>query len=51
MIVLGVILAILGWFLGIYIVEMLGVILLVVGAVLLLLGASGHAIGSRRYYY
>jgi len=49
MIVLGVILLILGWVLGISILYTLGVILLVIGAVLFILGNTGHYSGRRWY--
>lgn len=51
MIVLGVILLVLGYLLGIQLLTYLGGILLVVGVVLLLLGSAGRTIGPRRYYY
>jgi hypothetical protein len=51
MIVLGVILLLIGWAIGLYILETIGVILLIVGLVLLLLGGVGHPIGGRRWYY
>lgn len=51
MIVLGVILLILGWILGINILWTIGIILLVVGAVLYLLGAVGRPLGPRRHYW
>ncbi|MGQ0779412.1 MAG: DUF6131 family protein [Pseudonocardiales bacterium] len=51
MIVLGVILLVVGYLLGIQILWILGIILAVVGAVLLLLGSAGRAVGGRRHYY
>ena len=51
MIVLGVILLLLGYFLGIQILWVLGIILLVVGVVLFLLGSVGRPVGGRRHYY
>jgi len=51
MIVLGLILLLLGFALGISILYTLGVILLVVGIVLMLVGRTGSAIGGRRHYY
>jgi Family of unknown function (DUF6131) len=51
MIVLGVILLVLGWLLGIQLLTYLGGILLVVGVVLMLLGSTGRAIGPRSHYY
>jgi hypothetical protein len=51
MFVLGVILLLLGWLLGIQILWTIGIILVVVGAVLYLLGAVGRSIGPRRHYW
>ena len=51
MIVLGIILLVLGYLLGIGILTTIGIILIVVGAILALLGAIGRPIGGRRYYY
>jgi hypothetical protein len=51
MIVLGVILLIIGFVTGIAIVWTIGVLVLVVGLVLWLLGAMGHAVGGRRHYF
>lgn len=51
MIILGIILLIIGFVASIPILWTLGIILLVVGAVLTLLGAAGHAVGGRRFYY
>lgn len=51
MIVLGVVLLLLGYFLGISILSTLGTILLVVGVVLWLLGAAGHPVGPRAHYW
>ncbi len=51
MIILGVILLILGWALGISILWTIGIILVVIGLVLWLLGAVGHAVGGRRHYW
>ncbi len=51
MIILGLILLLLGFALGISILYTLGVILLVVGIVLMLVGRTGSAIGGRRHYY
>lgn len=51
MIVLGVILLVLGWLLGISILTTLGTILLVIGLVLLVLGAVGRPVGGRKWYY
>jgi hypothetical protein len=51
MIVLGVILLVLGYFVGISILIPIGFVILAVGLVLFLLGASGRTVGSRRYWY
>jgi hypothetical protein len=50
-IIFGLILLLIGFVTGIAIVWTIGMILLVVGLVLWLLGAMGHAIGGRRHYY
>lgn len=51
MIVLGVILLILGYFLGVPLLYTIGAILLVVGVVLWIAGSTGHAIGGRAHYW
>ena len=51
MIILGVILLILGFVLGISILWTIGIILIVAGAVLSILGATGRAIGGRKTWY
>jgi hypothetical protein len=51
MIVLGLILLILGWLLGIGILWTIGLIVLVIGIVFLVLGQTGRAVGGRRYWY
>lgn len=51
MIVLGLILLLVGYFLGISILYTIGGILLVIGVILWLLGASGHAVGGRARWY
>ena len=51
MIILGILLLIIGFLTGIPIVWSIGVIVLVIGLVLWLLGALGHAIGGRKHYY
>jgi hypothetical protein len=50
-IILGLILLILGFILGVNILWTIGIILIVVGAILYLLGATGRAVGGRRHYY
>lgn len=51
MIILGLILLVVGFVIGFHILAVIGVILLIVGAGLALLGATGRAIGGRRHYY
>jgi hypothetical protein len=51
MIVTGVILLLLGYFLGISILYTVGGILLVIGLVLWIAGAMGHAVGGRPHYW
>lgn len=51
MIVLGIVLLIIGFIAKIAILWTLGIILLVVGAVLVLMGSMGRAVGGRRHYY
>jgi hypothetical protein len=51
MIILGIILFVIGLLAGISILETLGIILAVVGVVLMILGASGHAVAGRPHYY
>jgi len=51
MIVLGLILLVIGYVVGIGILSTLGWILLLVGLILLLLGGVGRPIGGRRYWY
>jgi hypothetical protein len=49
--VLGLILLLLGYFLNIGILTTIGIILVVVGAVLWILGAVGRPVGGRRHYW
>jgi hypothetical protein len=51
MIVLGLVLLVLGFLLNISILWTIGIIVLVIGAVLAILGATGRAVGGRRHYY
>lgn len=51
MIVLGIILLVIGYLVPIPILSTLGSILVVVGLILLLLGAVGRPIGGRQYWY
>ena len=51
MIIFGIVFLIIGFITGIAIVWTIGTIVLVVGLVLWLLGALGHAVGGRRHFY
>jgi hypothetical protein len=51
MLVVGLILLLLGFFLHISILWTIGLILLVVGAVLWILGSVGRPVGGRKYWY
>jgi hypothetical protein len=51
MIVVGLVLLLLGFLLGIPLLWTLGVIVLIVGVVLMLLGSTGRAVGGRRHYW
>jgi Family of unknown function (DUF6131) len=51
MIVLGIILLLIGWLANISILVTIGVIVLVVGLVFMLLGATGRAVGGRKVWY
>jgi hypothetical protein len=51
MIVIGLILLILGWLLGISILWTVGLIVLIIGIVFLVLGQMGRAVGGRKYWY
>ncbi|MFE6041330.1 hypothetical protein [Streptomyces sp. NPDC056452] len=51
MIVLGVILLLIGMLVGVSLLTTVGGVLVVVGAVLWILGASGRAVGGRKHYF
>ena len=51
MIVLGLILLLVGLLADIGILVTLGIILAVVGAILVLLGTTGRAVGGRNHWY
>ncbi|MBY0390706.1 MAG: hypothetical protein K2X56_22075 [Mycobacterium pseudokansasii] len=51
MIVVGAILLILGFVFGIHLLTVLGIIVLVIGAVLWALGSMGRPVAGRRYWY
>lgn len=51
MIVLGIILILVGWLVGLGVLETIGLVLLVIGAILLLLGGIGHPVAGRAYWW
>jgi len=51
MIVLGIVLLVLGYFMHISILWTIGVILIVLGVIFWILGSMGRAIGGRKYWY
>ena len=51
MVVLGLILLVIGFLLGLPALWTIGLILVVIGAILFLLGALGREVGGRRYWY
>ena len=51
MIVLGLILLLIGFLTGISILWTIGIVLIIVGVVLWILGATGRAVGGRKYWY
>jgi hypothetical protein len=51
MILFGIVLMIIGLLLNVSVLWSLGVIVVIIGLVLWLLGAVGHAVGGRRHYY
>jgi hypothetical protein len=51
MIILGIVLLVVGLVAGIPILETIGFILLVIGAILWVLGSMGRAVGGRKHYF
>jgi hypothetical protein len=51
MIVLGIILLLIGFIAKIAILWSIGILLVLIGLVLVVLGAMGRAVGGRRHYY
>ena len=51
LIIAGIVLLLLGLLLGVGILYTIGIILIIVGAVLWVVGATGRAVGGRRHYY
>jgi hypothetical protein len=51
MIILGIILAILGFLIGFWLLEVAGVILVVVGLMFLIAGRTGRPVGGRAHWW
>lgn len=51
MLILGLILLLIGFLTGIGLLYTLGAILLIVGVVLYIMGASNHAVAGRRHWW
>ena len=51
MIMFGLVLLIIGFIAHIPIVWSLGVLVILIGLILAVLGAVGHAVGGRRHYF
>jgi Family of unknown function (DUF6131) len=50
-IILGIILAVVGWLTHIGILTTIGIILVVVGLILWIVGSMGHPVGGRARWY
>jgi len=51
MIIVGIVLLLIGFIAKIAILWTLGIVVLVIGLILMLLGATGRAVGGRKHYY
>ena len=51
MIILGLILLVIGFIVHLPILWTIGVVLIVIGAILALLGATDRAVGGRKHWY
>ncbi|MCF3147951.1 DUF6131 family protein [Streptomyces platensis] len=51
MIILGIILLVIGFLTGIAILWTIGIVLAVIGLILWVLGAMGHAVAGRKHYW
>ncbi|MFI5783290.1 DUF6131 family protein [Nocardia sp. NPDC051570] len=51
MIIVGVVLLVAGFILGIPLLITAGIIVLLIGLALMVAGRTGHAVGGRRHYY
>jgi len=51
MIILGIVLLLIGWLVGLSILTTIGIILLVIGLILWLLGTAGRPVGGRGFWW
>jgi hypothetical protein len=51
MVILGIILLLIGLFTTLKILVTIGIIVLIIGLALMLLGATGRAVGGRKHYF
>jgi len=51
MIIVGALLMLVGFLIGVPLLWTLGVIVVTIGIVLWILGAMGHMVGGRRHYF
>ena len=51
MVIVGLIILLLGYLTGSAFLWSLGGLVLIIGLILMLLGAVGHAVGGRRHYF
>ena len=51
MLILGLVLLVIGFIAKVAILQTIGIILLIVGAVLWILGSMGRPVGGRRHYW
>jgi len=51
MIILGLILLVVGWLTSISVLWTIGIILIIIGVILWILGATGRAVGGRTHWY
>ncbi len=50
-IILGIVLLVVGYLVGISLLTSLGILLIVVGVILALLGSTGRPVGGRSYWW
>lgn len=51
MITLGVVLLLIGFLFGVPVLWTIGLVALIIGGILAIAGAAGHAVGPRAHYY